>query len=130
MDQRFILNALAGKEWIFGKHKHKVFSANIRFTYQGGFRYTPIDYEASGQIHGVEGIDSKAYSLKLPNSFTTDLTLRYRINKKKTAHEFSFMILNATGFKQTGYIYNLETNSVERKRSAPIVPSISWKMYF
>ncbi len=130
MDQRFIFNALAGKEWIFGKHKHKVFSANVRLTYQGGFRYTPIDNEASGHTHGVEDIDSKAYSLRLPNSFTTDLTLRFRINKKKIAHEFSFMILNATGFRQTGYAYNLETNSVEKRRNAPIVPSISWKIYF
>lgn len=130
MDQRFIVNALAGKEWIFGKQKHKVFSANVRLTYQGGYRYTPIDYDESNNSHGVESDDTRAFSLKLPNSFTTDITLRYRVNKKKIAHEFSFMILNATGFRQTGYIYNLETNSVERKRSAPIVPSISWKIYF
>lgn len=130
MDQRFIFNALAGKEWIFGKNKHKVFSANIRLTCQGGYRYTPIDYDESEHNQGVEVIDAKAYSLRLPNSFTTDLTLRYRINKKKIAHEFSFMILNATGFRQTGYIYNLEANFVEKKRSAPIVPSISWKIYF
>lgn len=130
MDQRFIVNALAGKEWIFGKQKHKLFSANIRLTYQGGNRYTPIDLEESNNSQGVETDDSRAFSLKFPNSFTTDITLRYKINKKKIAHEFSFMILNATGFRQTGYIYNLETNSVERKRSAPIVPSISWKIYF
>lgn len=130
MDQRFILNALAGKEWIFGKHKHKVFSANVRFTCQGGFRYTPIDYDVSAHTQRIEEIDARAYSLKLPNSFTTDFTLRYRINKKKVAHEFSFMILNATGFRQTGYAYNLETNTVEKRRSAPIVPSISWKIYF
>ncbi|NDW08441.1 TonB-dependent receptor [Dysgonomonas sp. 520] len=130
MDQRFILNALAGKEWTFGKNRHKTFSANIRLTYQGGYRYTPIDYDESEHNQGVEQIDAQAYSLRLPNSFTSDLTLRYRINKKKIAHEFSFMILNATGFRQTGYVYNLETNSVEKKRSAPIVPSISWKIYF
>lgn len=130
MDQRFILNTLAGKEWTFGKHIHKTFSVNIRLTYQGGYRYTPIDYNESEHNQGIEEIDSKAYSLRLPNSFTSDLTLRYRINKKKIAHEFSFMILNATGFRQTGYVYNLETNSVEKKRSAPIVPNISWKIYF
>lgn len=130
MDQRFILNALAGKEWTFGEHKHKIFSANIRLTYQGGYRYTPIDYIESEHSQGVEQIDAQAYSLRLSNSFTTDLTLRYRINKKKTAHEFSFMILNATGFRQTGYVYNTMTNSVEKKRNAPIVPSISWKIYF
>lgn len=130
MDQRFITNGLVGKEWIFGKNKNKVFSANIRLTYQGGYRYTPINDEQSQIDHGVKGDETRAYSLKLPNSFTTDLTLRLRVNKKKTSHEFSFMILNATGFRQTGYAYNIVTNTVEKKRSAPIVPSISWKIYF
>jgi len=130
MDQRFIMNALAGKEWVFGKNNHKVFSANIRLTYQGGYRYTPIIDEESQNNLGVEVDETRAYSLKLPNSFTTDITLRFKVNKKKVAHEFSFMILNATGFRQTGYTYNLITNSVERKRSAPIVPGISWKIYF
>lgn len=130
MDQRFITNGLVGKEWIFGKNKNKVFSANIRLTYQGGYRYTPIDNEKSQIEHGIKEDEAHAYSLKLPNSFTTDLTLRLRVNKKKIAHEFSFMILNANGFKQTGYAYNIATNAIEEKRYAPIIPSISWKIYF
>ena len=130
MDQRFILKALGGKEWIFGETKNKVFSANIRLTYQGGYRYTPIIHEVSENGPGIEEDITRAYSLKLPNSFTTDLTLRYKVNKRKTANEFAFMILNANGFKQTGYYYNLVTDSIEKKRIAPIVPSISWKIYF
>lgn len=130
MDQRFIINGLVGKEWVFGKNKNKVFSANVRLTYQGGNRYTPINNEESQIEHGIKEDETRAYSLKLPNSFTTDLTLRLRVNKRKIAHEFSFMILNANGFRQTGYAYNIVTNSVERKCYAPIVPSISWKIYF
>lgn len=130
MDQRFIINGLVGKEWVFGKNKNKVFSANVRLTYQGGNRYTPINDEESQMEHGIKEDETRAYSLKLPNSFTTDLTLRLRVNKKKYAHEFSFMILNANGFRQTGYAYNIVTNFIERKSYAPIVPSISWKIYF
>lgn len=130
MDQRFIINGLVGKEWVFGKSKNKVFSANVRLTYQGGNRYTPISNEESQVEHGIKEDETRAYSLKLPNSFTTDLTLRLRVNKKRFTHEFSFMLLNANGFRQTGYAYNIVTNSVERKRYAPIVPNISWKIYF
>ncbi|MCD8177579.1 MAG: TonB-dependent receptor [Tannerellaceae bacterium] len=130
MDQRFIVHALTGKEWTFGKYKHKVLSANIRLTYQGGYRYTPIDYDESGQSQDIEKVDSEAYNLRLPNMFTSDLTLRFRVNKKKVAHEYAFMILNANGFKQTGYVYNLATNSVEKKRSTPLIISLSWKIYF
>lgn len=130
MDQRFIINGLVGKEWVFGKSKNKVFSANVRLTYQGGNRYTPISNEESQVEHGIKEDEPRAYSLKLPNSFTTDLTLRFRVNKKRFTHEFSFMLLNANGFRQTGYAYNIVMNSVERKRYAPIVPNISWKIYF
>ena len=130
MDQRFITNGLIGKEWVFGKRRHKIFSANVRLTYQGGCRYTPFHNEDSQHNQGITEDETQAYSLRLPNSFTTDITLRYRINKKRIAHEFSFMILNANGFKQTGYAYNIITNAVEKKRYAPIVPSISWKIYF
>lgn len=130
MDQRFILKALGGKEWFFGKSKNRVFSANLRLTYQGGYRYTPIITEVSEDGPGIEEDITRSYSLKTPNSFTTDLTLRYKVNKCKTANEFSFMILNANGFKQTTYFYNIVTNTIEKKRIAPIVPSISWKIYF
>lgn len=130
MDRGFILNLLAGKEWIFGQQKNKVFSANLRLSYQGGDRYSPIDEATSHEDNAIKFDESKAYSLQLPNSFTSDITLRYRINKKKVSHEFSFMILNANGFRQTGYRYNLITNSVEKMKEAPIVPSISYKIYF
>lgn len=130
MNQGFITNGLIGKEWVFGKRKHKVFSANLRLTYQGGYRYTPIDKEESQNEQSIKEDETRAYSLKLPNSVTADLTLRLRVNKKKSAHEFSFMILNANGFKQTTYVYNMITNTVEKKRYAPIVPNISWKIYF
>jgi hypothetical protein len=130
MDRGFILNLLAGKEWVFGQQKNKTFSANIRLSYQGGDRYTPIDETVSLEEQKIEYDESKAYSLQLPNSFTSDITLRYRINKKKVSHEFSFMILNANGFRQTGYRYNLITSSIETVKGAPIVPSISYKIYF
>lgn len=130
MDQRFIVHALAGKEWFFGKNKQKSFSANIRLTYQGGYRYTPIVEKESQISQAVEEDETQAYRLRLQAAFITDLTLKYRINKRRTAHEFSLMILNATGFRQTGYAYNLVTHAVEKKRSAPVVPNISWKICF
>lgn len=130
MNRRFIVNALAGKEWTLGRRKNKTFSANVRMSYQGGDCYTPIDVEQSEQNQGIKEDDSQAYSLRLPNAFTTDLTLRYKVSRKKVAHELAVMLLNINGFKQTGYAYNMLTNSVERKRGASVVIGISWKIYF
>lgn len=130
MDRRFMLKALAGKEWTFGKNKNKILSLNLRMILQGGDRYTPIDYEESDKTHQVEEDELKAYSLHLPPSFITDLTVNYKINKKHVSHEFSLKLLNANGFKGTYYQYNLATDRIEKKREAPIVPSISYKLYF
>lgn len=130
MDRRFMLKALAGKEWTFGRNHHKSLSLNLRMTFQGGERYTPIDYEASDETHEIEEEETKAYTLKLPASFVTDLTVNYKINRKHVAHEFSLKLLNANGFSDTYYRYNLATDRIEKKKGAAIVPNISYKLYF
>lgn len=130
MDRRFIVNALAGKEWMVGRRKKNVFSANLRLSYQGGDCYTPIDLEKSQENQGIQVDESRAYSLRLPSAFTSDLTLRYRVNKKRVSHEVALMLLNMNGFKQTYYTFNLLTNTVEKKREAPMIFGISWKIYF
>lgn len=130
MDRQFMLKGLAGKEWTFGSNRHKSLSVNLRMTLQGGERYTPIDYEKSEETHQVEEDESRAYTLKLPASFITDLTVNYKINKKRVSHEFSLKLLNANGFSDTYYRYNLATGRIEKEKGAAIVPSISYKLYF
>lgn len=130
MDRRFSLKGLAGKEWTFGTNRHKSLNVNLRLTWQGGERYTPIDYMKSEETHQVEEDESKAYTLKLPASFITDLTVNYKINRKRVSHELSLKLLNANGFSDTYYRYNLVTGRIEKKKGAAIVPSISYKLYF
>lgn len=130
MDRRFMLKALAGKEWIFGRNHHKSLSLNLRITFQGGEHYTPIDPEESNKTHQVEEDETKAYALQLPASFITDLTINYKINRKHVSHEFSFKLLNANGFSNTYYRYNLATDRIDKEKGTAIVPSISYKLYF
>ena len=37
-NRRYILNTLIGKEWMLGKNKQNILSANAKFTLQGGER--------------------------------------------------------------------------------------------
>lgn len=130
MDRRFMLKALAGKEWTFGRNRHKSFGLNVRVTFQGGERYTPIDYEKSDKTHQVEEDETKAYTLKLPATFITDITVNYKVNRKYVSPEFSLKLLNANGFSNTYYRYNLITGRIDKERGAAIVPDISYKLYF
>lgn len=130
MDRRFIIKALAGKEWTLGKKGNKILGVNAKITYQGGERYTPIDYIKSGNTHLVKEDETKAYSLQLVPSFISDLTINYRINKKKISHEISLQFLNLNGFKNSYYQYNILTNQVEKKHSVTLVPNLRYKLYF
>lgn len=129
-DRGFVIKALTGKEWTLGKKRNKLLGLNMKLTYQGGERYTPIDYIKSARTHQVEEDETKAYSLKLPPSFITDLTISYKINKEKVTHEFSLQFLNLNGFKNTYYQYNILTNKVEKERSATLVPNLRYKLCF
>lgn len=43
LDKSFLVNLLAGKEWMVGRLKQNVLSVNGRLFFQGGGRYTPVD---------------------------------------------------------------------------------------
>ena len=42
LDKSYLVNLLAGKEWMVGRLKQNVLSVNGRLFFQGGGRYTPV----------------------------------------------------------------------------------------
>ena len=114
-----------------GKRKQNIFSANIRLSYQGGDRFTPIDMVASEGKHDIVFDEAKAFSKQFPAALTSDITVSYKINKRKTSHEFSLKVLNIGGYTgQYGYIYNDKLQAVEKLSVTGIVPNISYKIQF
>jgi hypothetical protein len=130
-NRNYVFNFLAGKEWTFGTLKNKAFGANVRFSYQGGDRYSPIDPIRSITRQDVIFDESKAYSNQLKPSFITHLTILYRVNKKKTTTELALKILNAGQYKEFyDFQYNYKTHTVQEHREAIIIPNLSYKMEF
>lgn len=127
----YIINGLIGKEWIIGRQKQNVLSANIRLTCQGGDHFTPIDRVESEGKHDIVFDETKAFSKQFPTAVTSDITLSYKINKKKTSHEFSLKVLNIGGYTgQYGYIYNEKLHTIEKLKVIGILPNISYKIMF
>lgn len=131
LDKGFLMNLLAGKEWMVGKGRQNVFSINGRLLFQGGGRYTPIDEERSLAEHDVVFDEARAFSRKFKPSVNGDVSVSYRINKRKVSHEFAVKILNVG--MRTGmhfYEYDERHHRVNRKEGMGMIPNISYKIYF
>jgi hypothetical protein len=125
------VNALAGKEWKTGRLKQNILGVNIRCTYQGGDRYIPADMSASGAQGTVVYDNSRAYDVQLEPAFISHLTVSYRINRRKTAHEIALKMINLTGYREfNGYRFNYRTGKPEMLRDAVSIPNIYYKIEF
>jgi Carboxypeptidase regulatory-like domain len=130
-NRNYVLNFLTGKEWKTGKANQHLFGINIRATYQGGDRYSPVDTQRSLANKEVFYDETNAFSRQYPSSFIGHLTINYKINRKKSTHELSLKLINATGYKERyGYGYNFKTNTIDEMREALIVPNLSYKIEF
>lgn len=131
LDKNYLLNILAGKEWMVGRNKQNVLSLNGRIFFQGGDRYTPVNEGKSMIEHDIKFDETRAYSKKFDPSINGDISFSYRINKKKISHEFSIKMLNVG--MRTGmhfYQYNEKTHKIEKKDGSGLIPNISYKIYF
>lgn len=130
-NRNYAINLLAGKEWLLGGNKNKILSVNGRVSYQGGDHYSPINTTASLATESVVFDEDKAFSQQFPSSFTSHLTLSYKINKQKTTHEFALKVINLTQFEEyLGFRYNYQTQMVDTEREAIFIPNISYKIEF
>ncbi|MDD3037675.1 MAG: carboxypeptidase-like regulatory domain-containing protein [Bacteroides sp.] len=131
LDKGYLFNVLAGKEWMVGRLKQNVLSINGRVFFYGGGRYTPLDEERSQAEHDIVFDETKAYTKRFEPSMNGDISMSYKINKKKVSHEFSLKILNI-GMK-TGmhfYQYNEKNGVIEKKDGTGLIPNLSYKIYF
>ena len=130
-NRNYTLNFLIGKEWQLGSTKQNVLGLNARFTYQGGDRYTPVNTIESSIAQTAILDESKAFSKQFSPAFLSYFTVSYKINKKKSTHEISLKILNATNYKEfTGFQYNYQTQKIDERREALMFPNLSYKIEF
>lgn len=131
LDRGYLFNVLGGKEWIWGKQRQHIFNTNIRMSYQGGDRYTPIDEAASLNEKDIIYDESQAFSKQFSPAFTVDLGVSYKVNKKHVSHEFGLQFLNLTGYTgQHGYQYNEQKKVIEKLDVSSMLPNLTYKIQF
>jgi len=90
----YVFNLLGGKEFKINQ-KH-ILSIDVRGTYAGGKRYTPIDLEASKIAKDEVRDGTRAFELQYADYFRLDVKPGYRFNTKRVTHEFTIDIQNVT----------------------------------
>lgn len=130
-NRNYVLNLLVGKEWLVGKQKQNVININLKLSYQGGDRFTPVNDEASEAAQDVVYDATNPYSKQISPVLLGHISFGYKINRKSSSHEISLKVMNVTGYKEFyGYRFNFKKNIAEQEREAILIPSISYKYEF
>lgn len=131
LDRRFLANVATGREWMVGKYKQNVLNVNIRLFAHGGDCHSPIDEAETYKRKQIEFDESRAYSQRFKPAFNGDISVSFRINRKKLSHEFSLKMLNAGWYTGAHYYeFNETRNEIVRKKAYGMIPNISYKIQF
>jgi len=89
----YVYNLLGGVEIPTGMKNHTI-GIDVKFSFAGGNRYTPIDVQRSLLEKRTVYIDSLAFSKQFAAYQKIDVKLSYRINRKKVSHYFFINVEN------------------------------------
>lgn len=132
-NNKYVINALGGKEFKIGKLKKNVLSFNGKVTTSGGRFYSPINLEASQAAGFQINDEDNAYSKQYDAYFRLDLRCGIKLNskKKRVSHLFYTEIQNVTNNKNIFISqYNRLTNEVNRIDQIGLFPDFGYKLQF
>ncbi len=121
-----------GKEFqLKNIEKNRVVGVNCKLVYVGGFRYTPIDKEASVVAGETRFDESKTYDKRMPDYFRLDLRLSLKRNYEKLTTTLALDIQNTTNRKNVGGQYfDDKTGDVKYWYQTSLIPIISYRLEF
>jgi hypothetical protein len=134
-DRGFMFKILGGKEWMIGKN---VLNVSAKYSIQGGLRYSPADVEKMRARMDMGIIDDnpiykegETFTKRFDPTGIVDLTVSYKINKKKVSHTFAFEGLNVLGNKAPQYQrFDLSTRDVRIDDGGISFPNIFYRLDF
>ena len=134
-DRGFMFKILGGKEWMIGKN---MLNVSVKYSIQGGLRYTPIDVEQMRANIAAGIIDdnpiykgNEAFSQRFDPSGIVDLTISYKINRRHVSHTFAFEGLNILQTETPLYQrFDLGTLDVRTDKSGLSLPNIFYRLEF
>ncbi len=127
----FATNIVGGKEFAVGKDKNNFIGLNLKLSWAGGMRDTPIDLEKSIEEGSVVIKQDERYELSHQDYFRTDFGISYRMNRKRVSHTFSLDIQNITNHQNEMYeYYDPENFNIKTEYHMGILPVLNYKIEF
>ncbi|MFT4981723.1 MAG: hypothetical protein ACI9UR_001580 [Bacteroidia bacterium] len=127
-DSRFTMSVMAGYEIQF---KNSALEFGFRIGYMGGFRYTPIDLEASTAAREAVTVDSLAFTQKYRDYFRPDIRVAYRQDKPKYSWTISLDLGNVVDYKNIlRQYYDKQNNTLEFNYQMGFIPVLAFQVDF
>ncbi|MDQ3392922.1 MAG: TonB-dependent receptor [Bacteroidota bacterium] len=127
----FVTNIVAGKEYKVGPEDKNLLGFNIRMTYAGGKRKTPIDLEASIENGEAVYIYEERYSEKNKAFARVDFRIAYTINKRKTSSTISLDVQNTTNRANIyNQYYSNEDKAILNNYQMGLIPVLNYRLEF
>jgi len=128
----YALTFTVGKEWTLSEErKNRVIGFNVKSVYVGGFRYTPIDREASILAGEAQFIESETFAKRMPDYYRLDLRVSVKRNYKKLTTTLALDVQNTTNRKNVGGQYfDAKTGDVKYWNQSPLIPILSYRLEF
>jgi hypothetical protein len=130
-NSNYVTNWLLGKDFKMGKNKQNVFSFNFKVFVKGGFRYTPIDLDRSGE--DAYYITSRSFQKQAPYMLRFDTGIKFRKNNPNYSWIVSLDIQNLTNRRNVlgyDYDYNNGYKQIEEIEGLPMVPILNFRVEF
>jgi hypothetical protein len=128
----YVFTFTGGKEWE-GRNPEKriTYGVNIKTTWSGGLRTTPIDFESSRAEGETVLFDQYAFEDKLPDYFRTDLRLSMKRQRAKSTRTLSLDIQNVTNRQNVfNQFYNAEADEIQTYYQVGIIPVLAYRVEF
>lgn len=129
----YVLNLLAGKEFLLGKSKRNAITIDTKLTTAGGRYYTPVDLEASLEAGFQVDKEALAFSEQYDDYFRWDVKVGYRFNskKRKLSQQFYFDFQNVLNTQNIFALrYNRQTNQVNEVYQLGFLPDFMYRIQF
>ncbi|GAB4183943.1 MAG: carboxypeptidase-like regulatory domain-containing protein [Thermoflexibacter sp.] len=129
---KFAYSLTSGKEWLLNKNRQvHTLGINLRIVYTGGFRYTPINLEASRRLGREVGFADKVNEAQLPDYFRTDLRLSWKKDKQNYSRTFAIDIQNLTNRENVFRLYyDNSIKDINKEYQFPFLPYFLYRVDF
>ncbi|GAB4045403.1 carboxypeptidase regulatory-like domain-containing protein [Spirosoma litoris] len=125
---RYAESLLIGNEWVSGSN---VFGLNLKLSYYGGYRDTPVDLAESKRLGETVYVDSQSFTEQLPDYFRPDIRLSWKKNRPTSTRTLSLDLQNAINRQNIyNHYFDPASGTVKSYYATGLIPVLSYRVVF